>query len=189
MCIASAPGLRGRAGQASIVLVQVVLDPTGDDHPLAVAGVEIHRLFHVADDLDDFLRIPDQQPDAIYPSALARLGFASHRKPWRSHLGGVSARKIKRLCAPGVDARLFRFAPGAAIPQHDHGGEEMTLVLTGGFADEKGVYHRGDVAVGRAGEAHTPMGLPGEPCICFAVSVGGYRFRNPLMSLAARWLE
>ncbi|MEN0652155.1 MULTISPECIES: cupin domain-containing protein [Hyphobacterium] len=143
----------------------------------------------VPDLLDEHLRIPEPQPDPIYPAALARYGFTSDRKPWRSHLGGVSARKIKRLCQPGVDARLFRFAPGAAIPQHDHGGEELTLVLTGGFADEKGVYHRGDVAIGRAGEAHTPMGLPGEPCVCFAVSVGGYRFRNPIMSLAARWLE
>lgn len=143
----------------------------------------------VAGELDDFLQIPAQKPDPIYPSPLVRLGFSSDRKPWRSHLGGVSARKVKRLCEPGVDARLFRFEPGAAIPKHDHGGEELTLVLTGGFADENGVYHRGDVSIGRAGEPHRPMGLPGEPCICFAVSVGGYRFRNPLMSLASRWLE
>lgn len=153
------------------------------------AFAETDAVGAAARELDEHLRIPEQTPDPIYPSALAQLGFSSDRKPWRSHLGGVSARKIKRLCEPGVDARLFRFAPGAAIPRHDHGGEEMTLVLTGGFADEQGVYHRGDVAIGRAGDAHTPMGLPGEPCICFAVSVGGYRFRNPLMSLASRWLE
>ncbi|HAQ36271.1 MAG: hypothetical protein CMF74_04350 [Maricaulis sp.] len=127
--------------------------------------------------------------DPVYPAALAHLGFSSAVRPWRSHLGGVSARKVKRLCEPGVDARLFRFEPGAAIPKHDHAGDELTLVLSGGFADENGIYHRGDVSTGRAGEPHQPMGLPGEPCICFAVSVGGYRFRNPLMALAARWLS
>lgn len=186
----------GPAAVRTLISAQIELNPAAakraaffDAIASEFALSDLSSAGAVPDDLDDFLRIPDPQPDAIYPSALAQLGFSSDRKPWRSHLGGVSARKIKRLCEPGVDARLFRFAPGAAIPQHDHGGEEMTLVLTGGFADEKGVYHRGDVAVGRAGEAHTPMGLPGEPCICFAVSVGGYRFRNPLMSLAARWLE
>ena len=127
--------------------------------------------------------------DPIYPAALTCLGFSSVTPHWRSRLGGISARKIHRLCEPGVDARLFRFEPGAAIPEHDHGGEELTLVLSGGFADETGVYHRGDVPVGRAGEPHQPIGLPGEPCICLAVSIGGYRFRNPFMSLAARWLE
>lgn len=186
----------GPAAVRTLIAAQIEINPAAAERAALFDAVASHFAFAetsgvtaITQELDDHLRIPDQKPDPIYPTALARLGFSSDRKPWRSHLGGVSARKVKRLCQPGVDARLFRFEPGAAIPKHDHGGEEMTLVLTGGFADEKGVYHRGDVAIGRAGEAHTPMGLPGEPCICFAVSVGGYRFRNPLMSLAAGWLE
>jgi len=126
--------------------------------------------------------------DLLYPSALHRYGFNASDNPWRSKLGGVQGRKINRLCEPGVDARLFKIEAGAAIPHHDHWGQELTLVLQGGFSDEKGVYHRGDVCIGEAGIPHTPVGLEGEPCICFAVSLGGYRFRNPLMSIAARML-
>lgn len=126
--------------------------------------------------------------DPLYPTALHRYGFNASDSPWRSKLGGVQGRKINRLCEPGVDARLLKIQPGSAIPHHDHRGQELTLVLQGGFSDEKGVYHRGDVCAGEAGEPHTPVGLEGEPCICFAVSLGGYRFRNPLMSIAARIL-
>lgn len=124
--------------------------------------------------------------DPIFPKALAQLGFEAGTAPWRSRLGGVQGRKINRLSEPGVDARILKIQPGASIPHHDHGGEELTLVLSGGFTDEAGTYHRGDVCYGEAGVAHSPVGLPGEPCICYAVSLGGYKFRNPLMSLAAR---
>ncbi|MEE2524991.1 cupin domain-containing protein [Hyphobacterium sp. HN65] len=136
---------------------------------------------------EDF-SIPDPSTDELYPRALARWGFNVAEEPWRSQLGGVQGRKINRLCEPGIDARLLKIQPGSAIPHHDHAGEELTLVLQGGFSDEVGRYHRGDVCYGQAGQPHTPVGLEGEPCICFAVSIGGYRFRNPLMSIAAKWL-
>ncbi|WP_421786534.1 cupin domain-containing protein [Hyphobacterium sp.] len=124
--------------------------------------------------------------DPVYPQALAQFGFEAGKAPWRSRLGGVQGRKINRLSEPGVDARLLNIQPGSSIPHHDHGGEELTLVLAGGFRDDAGSYHRGDVCYGEAGIEHRPVGLPGEPCICFAVSLGGYKFRNPLMSVAAR---
>jgi len=126
--------------------------------------------------------------DALFPSALQAYGFTAASSPWRSKLGGVEGRKINRLCERGVDARLFKIRPGAEIPHHDHIGQELTLVLQGGFSDENGTYHRGDVCVGETGEPHTPIGLPGEACVCYAVSLGGYRFKNPLMSIAARIL-
>ena len=131
---------------------------------------------------------PRTDRDPVYPAALARYGFHSGWEPWRSRLGGVRGRKINRLCEPGIDARLFRIEPGASIPHHDHAAAELTLVLQGGFSDHRGEYHRGDVCEGEAGIAHRPVGLAGEPCICFAVSLGGYRFRNPLMAIAARML-
>ena len=127
--------------------------------------------------------------DPIYPSPMRALGLRHDVSPWRSRLGGISARKLAALSEPGIDARLFKIEPGASIPSHDHDGDEFTLVLTGGFADQDDVYHRGELACGRPGYVHQPRGLPGEPCICFAVSIGGYRFRNPLMSLAASWLK
>ena len=127
--------------------------------------------------------------DPLFPKPLQSLGFQHDMSPWRSRLGGISARKIDDLCEPGVDARLFKIEPGASIPAHDHDGSEFTLVLSGGFADQSDEYHRGDMNCARPGYVHRPRGLPGEPCVCFAVSIGGYRFKNPLMSFVAPWLK
>lgn len=122
------------------------------------------------------------------PSPLQKLGYNQDRLAWRSRLGGIRARRIDEWCEPGVDARLFRFDADAGIPLHDHKGEEFTLVLEGGYFDAAGLYHRGDMAYSRNGFEHEPRALPDEACICLTVSIGGYRFRNPLVALAARLL-
>ena len=193
-----------RASGAAPRAVRVLVDSAAEINPLIRSRLELADQIGavlMADDFrDDVMSaVPEPvedirtdvlgNPDPLFPSALRRYGFHASASPWRSKLGGVQGRKVKRLCEPGVDARLFKIRPGAAIPHHDHYGQELTLVLLGGFSDEKVVYHRGDVCAGQAGEPHTPVGLAGEPCICFAVSLGGYRFRNPLMSIAARMLS
>src|SRR5690606_25325008 len=57
LCVRPTPARRYRAGAGamSIVLVRVVLDPARDDDLLAVAGVELHHVLHVAEQLDDFV--------------------------------------------------------------------------------------------------------------------------------------
>lgn len=192
-----------RASGAAPLAVRVLVDSAAEINPLIRSHLEladqIGAVLMAGDLRDDMMSaVPapvedirtdvPHSADRLFPSALRRYGFHASASPWRSKLGGVQGRKVKRLCEPGVDARLLKIRPGAAIPHHDHYGQELTLVLQGGFSDEKGVYHRGDVCAGQAGEPHTPVGLAGEPCICFAVSLGGYRFRNPLMSIAARML-
>lgn len=127
--------------------------------------------------------------DPVFPSPLTRLGFSADHIPWRSRLGGVRARRIDAWCEPGVDARLFALDAGAAIPRHDHRGDEFTLVLDGGFCDQSGIYHRGDMAFASDGFRHEPVSLPDESCLCVTVSIGGYRFSNPFMALAERFVR
>ena len=56
---------------------------------------------------------------------------------------------------PNHEFALYRIAEGGRIPEHTHGGSELTLVLRGGFADESGEYHPGDFLVrGGLGQAH-----------------------------------
>ena len=64
---------------------------------------------------------------------------------------------------------LYHIAEGGRIPQHNHSGTEMTLVLQGGFSDESGSYHAGDFITREAGDIHAPTALPGGDCICLAV--------------------
>ena len=80
---------------------------------------------------------------------------------------------------------VYHIAEGGRIPQHNHSGTEMTLVLQGGFSDEGGSYHAGDFIPREAGDIHAPTALSGGDCICLAVLESPLRFT----SWHHRWLS
>lgn len=87
---------------------------------------------------------------------------------------------------------LYRIAAGGRIPEHRHGGNEMTLVLQGGFSDSTGHYDAGDFVVMGAHDHHAPVAAADQDCICLAVldaplqfTRWQYRLLNPFMSLRA----
>jgi len=84
----------------------------------------------------------------------------------------------------GPTARLVHLAPGAVIPQHTHGGEELTLVLSGAFSDGHGFFRRGDVAEMTGEEMHQPTVEGDEDCINLVVTDAPLRFRDLLPRLA-----
>jgi putative transcriptional regulator len=124
----------------------------------------------------------------------------------RSYLpGGVAgvkwrmlARGIGRYMIPCRDTRgfrlsLMRIAPGRTIPRHTHRGDELVLVLDGGYHDEFGHYGRGDVEAADASVEHHPVADPGRDCIGLVVDQGPARLTgrlgrliNPFMTLPAR---
>lgn len=99
---------------------------------------------------------------------------------------GPSAHQLV-ICSDedGSVARLLRIPAGKPVPEHGHGGEEMTLVLKGAFEDQLGVYQRGDVQTVDSTVTHKPFAGPGEECICLAVTNAPLRFS----SVAARFLQ
>ncbi len=82
-------------------------------------------------------------------------------------------------------ARLLRIPAGKPVPEHTHGGNEMTLVLRGAFEDHTGRYGRGDFQEADETVMHRPFAAPGEDCICLAVTDAPLRFK----SMAARLLQ
>jgi len=80
--------------------------------------------------------------------------------------------------------RLLRAAPGRSVPEHRHGGAELTLVLRGAFRDELGIYRRGDVSELDESISHRPVTEPGSDCICLVASEGPEEFRG---LLARHW--
>ena len=52
------------------------------------------------------------------------------------------------------------------MPEHEHRGEEITVLLQGSFSDADGSYTRGDFLVRHAGEAHEPTATQDMDCIC-----------------------
>ena len=86
---------------------------------------------------------------------------------------------------PGDVVRLWgAFAePGRAVPDHGHGGLELTLVLQGSFHDASGAFKAGDVEVATEDVQHVPIAGEGMACICLAASDAPLRFRGWLPRL------
>lgn len=60
-----------------------------------------------------------------------------------------------RLWQGGPDVALLRYAPGASVPRHRHGGLETILVLEGTQSDERGAYSAGSIVFNPAGSEHS----------------------------------
>ncbi|MEQ8405409.1 MAG: cupin domain-containing protein [Oceanicaulis sp.] len=114
--------------------------------------------------------------------ALARSGSPG----WRRRFGGYHEILLSDLCEPGVRARLLSIPRGKGAPEHDHEGEELTLVLSGSFKDGRGRYARGDACVAEPGVIHRPRVDSEETCVCFAVELGEWRLTNPMLSTLDR---
>lgn len=111
--------------------------------------------------------------------------------PWRKV---TDALRITRLQTgdPNFEFALYRIKAGGAIPAHGHRGNEMTLVLEGGFSDDRGTFHPGDFTFRHGDEQHSPTALEDQDCICLAVldaplrfTGWKYRWMNPFLRLRA----
>ncbi len=88
--------------------------------------------------------------------------------PWRKDLFGM-----KTLSAGLPLSGLLRLDPGERAPAHCHGRRDVTVVLTGSFADQFGVYERGDLAFAEPGIRHEPRAVGGESCVCLLATEPG----------------
>lgn len=79
---------------------------------------------------------------------------------------------------PGAKARLhlLKVSPGAMLPEHEHAGSELTLVLRGSYSDASGRYAAGDVADMEPGTQHAPVADANEGCVCLIASEDKIRF-------------
>ena len=109
-------------------------------------------------------------------------------EPLRTIVGGdVDAIKWN-LIGPGVhqmrfddiggpsSIRLLKIAAGASVLEHGHNGEELTMVLSGGFDDGDQSFTRGDVEFADQDTVHQPVAMKNEDCICLAVTSGPLKF-------------
>jgi putative transcriptional regulator len=136
----------------------------------------------VFDGLDEDIvpEAPAPKKTGIYPGALvAEMGADQPR--WRS-LGGGIRQAILSEDKQG-SARLLYIPPGMAVPDHTHGGLELTLVLQGSFHDETGEFGVGDVEVAEDDLDHTPTAGMGEACICLAATDAPLKFSGFLPRL------
>jgi putative transcriptional regulator len=81
------------------------------------------------------------------------------------------------------DLRLLKVAPGTAIPEHGHGGSELTLLLRGSYSDGLGTFRAGDVADLGDDVEHEPVADSSEGCICLVASDQKAKFRGLMARL------
>lgn len=122
------------------------------------------------------------RPDPAKPSR-PPLDVLSAGRHWR-HIGyGIRLMPLVSRDATGTRLDLIRVAAGIALPEHDHTGPELTYVLTGGFSDDSGEYHAGDIEEGDAGLNHRPRALDSEECICLIATTGYLRAKSLIVRL------
>lgn len=116
------------------------------------------------------------------PTSLADL-------PWQRQTKNISKFDLTSLInVKGFQVALQKISAGAKVPKHTHKGVEYTVILSGGFSDELGVYHEGDFIARDASHKHSPTALQNEDCICLTVLnaplkfTGWYRVLNPFMA-------
>jgi len=111
----------------------------------------------------------------VYPAPVMQ---ALKGKPPRwKRLGGGVKQTILSADRSG-SARLLYIPAGQAVPDHSHGGLELTLVLQGSFSDKTGKFGVGDLEVADETLEHTPVADAGAPCICLAATDAPLKFRS-----------
>lgn len=116
------------------------------------------------------------------PSSLTDL-------PWHQQTREIAKYDLTDILqVKGFQVALQKIAAGAKVPVHTHKGTELTVILSGGFSDELGVYHSGDFIARDASHKHSPTALKNEDCICLTVLdapikfTGWQRIFNPFMA-------
>lgn len=167
----------------------------------AMAGVLMEDLTPVAGPTDSWERLKArllaEPQDAAAP--VRRPAKAVLPEPLRSYLGGdidtlkwrnmgTAKQILIRTGDNQTQARLLRIPAGKPVPEHSHGGRELTLVLTGSFHDEVDTFGPGDLEDADGSLTHQPVAGPEEDCICLAITDAPLKFRSRLLRLVQPFL-
>jgi len=133
-------------------------------------------------------RTATQKASGTLPGPLQRyVGGDLESVAWRS-----VGRGVKQAILPtsdGARVRLLYIPSGMAMPDHSHGGTELTLVLQGAYRDEVSDFARGDIEVGDEDLQHTPVAFGPQDCICLTATDARLRFTSILPRLAQPFLR
>ncbi len=106
---------------------------------------------------------------------------------WKRLGPGVWHHRLALSAGVDGDLRLLKIAPGREMPDHGHGGAELTLVLDGAYGDETGEYRRGDMQDVDEEIEHRPVADRTTGCICLIASEKPARFKSLVGRLLQPW--
>lgn len=102
---------------------------------------------------------------------------------WKTVAPGIRRHRIELESRPKSALYMLCIAPGKAVPEHGHGGCEMTLILSGTYRDELGRFGPGDIADLDEHIEHQPVVEGDEPCICLVTTEAPTRFKGVISRL------
>ncbi len=181
-----------------------------------VAAQMMARLEPIADEQDGFeslmQRIDSAEPAALQESMVraGRPALASSGIPrvveklaggnlqdlnWIKLGGSLRIAPMDVGCKRRQTA-IYDIKAGRPMPEHEHRGEEITVLLKGSFSDADGKYVRGDFVVRHAGERHQPTATLDTDCICLVSlerpvkpSSLWYRLMEPFVQYRLSWFS
>jgi len=159
--------------------------------PAAVSKSELDKL------LQRIEALPAQPEDAITPTAqdLPRSSSLLPRaldKFTKGNLDSLRWQQIGRnfritalkLGDPLRETSMFFIKAGGSVPEHQHRGDEITVILKGSFSDMEGKYSVGDFVVRTQGESHRPVASQDQDCLCLATLDAPIRMNSWLLRIA-----
>jgi putative transcriptional regulator len=142
-------------------------------------AVALGRLEAASQESRDVSRRP--RYEAGLPRPLARmLEGGLDDVSWRRVAPGIDMHRLPTSGGNRGTLTLLKIAPGRKIPEHGHGGTEMTLVLSGSYRDAFGRFGPGDVADLDEDVEHQPVVDSLEPCVCLVATEAPTRFKGVL---------
>ena len=137
--------------------------------PVAISDAALRSMIGRLEDEPEAPAPTVETGDPMLPQPLrGYVGKPLSEMRWQ-RFGGLSMAELD-LGGTSVHTRLMRIAAGMAMPQHTHEGNELTLVLSGGFSDARGHYLCGDVAATDSAIDHRPVADDDGECLCLAVT-------------------
>lgn len=124
---------------------------------------------------------------AVLPEPLRNyLGGDVDTLKWRNM--GTAKQILIRTGDSGTQSRLLRIPAGKPVPEHSHGGRELTVVLTGSFHDEIDTFGPGDIEDADGSLTHQPIAGPEEDCICLAITDAPLKFSSRIVRFVQPFL-
>ena len=130
-------------------------------------------------------RREDEMPRAL-GSLLKDTSFDSLK--WKKAGPGLAMYRLPKADDEQGFFGLLRIEPGRKMPDHGHGGTELTLVLQGAYEDAMGHFGRGDIADLDESVIHTPVVTGDLACICLVANDAPTRFQSWPARLVQRFI-
>jgi putative transcriptional regulator len=114
------------------------------------------------------------------PHVLAKLidNTPLDKLKWKTKGPGIAVYDLPVSAGSKTKLQLLKVGRGKKLPEHGHGGEELTVILRGSYSDHTGKYQRGDIADLDEEVEHQPVVDSDIDCICLIATEAPAKFRS-----------